>query len=195
MTQLPSIGKPAKHALEAIGITTLEQVSTLDTVSLLKIHGVDYKALTILEKALKDQNLAFQLPSSDDTVPQTDFAVIGSLNCDNAPKRKIIRDYLIAAASGNLPLLNTILSDSFYWIVPGKKPLEGKDLFIKMILKEQKELSTLEIKSILTHGKEGAAHGILTTKTGDKVYFSTIFRFKNHQKNAPISEITSFIIQ
>lgn len=195
MTQLPSIGKPAKHALKAIGITTLEQVSTLDKASLLKIHGVGPKALTILEKALKDQNLAFQLPSSDDTVPQTDFAVIGSLNCDNAPKRKIIRDYLIAAASGNLPLLNTILSDSFYWIVPGKQPLEGKDLFIKMIRKEQKELSTLEIKSILTHGKEGSAHGVLTTKTGDKVYFSDIIRFKNHQKNAPISEITSFIIQ
>ncbi|WP_086314394.1 hypothetical protein A5821_001961 [Enterococcus sp. 7F3_DIV0205] len=195
MTTLPNIGKPATNALKSVGITTLEQVSTLKKTTLLKMHGVGPKAISILEKALTDHHLTFQEQSVNDHLPQTEFAVICSLNCDNAPKRRMIRDYLLAAASGNQSLLESLLSDSFRWIVPGEPPLEDKAAFIKAVLKEKKELSTLEIQSILTHGKEGSAHGILTTKTGNKIYFSDIIRFKSNQKDAPISEITSFVIQ
>lgn len=195
MTTLPNIGKPATNALKSVGITTLEQVSTLKKTTLLKMHGVGPKAISILEKALTGHHLTFQEQSVNDHLPQTEFAVICSLNCDNAPKRRMIRDYLLAAASGNQSLLESLLSDSFRWIVPGEPPLEDKAAFIKAVLKEKKELSTLEIQSILTHGKEGSAHGILTTKTGNKVYFSDIIRFKSNQKDAPISEITSFVIQ
>ncbi|ALS02752.1 DNA-binding protein [Enterococcus silesiacus] len=195
MTKIPNIGKPATNALNSIGVTTLEQVSNLEKTTLRKMHGVGPKAISILEQSLTDHNLFFQDHSSSNVRPKTDFAVICSLNCDNAPKRRLIRDYLLAAASGNQPLLESVLSDSLRWIIPGKSPLEGKEAFIAAVVKEQTELSTLEIQSILTHGKEGSAHGILTTKTGEKIYFSDIIRFKSNQKDAPISEITSFVIQ
>ncbi|EOL44576.1 hypothetical protein [Enterococcus caccae] len=123
MTTLPNIGKPATNALESIGITTLEQVRLLDKATLLKIHGVGPKAVTILEKALTDHNWTF---FKNDSAPKTDFAVICLLSCDNAPKRRMIRDYLIAAASGNQSLLNSLLTDSFRWIIPGKESITGK---------------------------------------------------------------------
>lgn len=195
MTKLPNIGKPAENTLKTIGFTTIEQVSTLDKATLSKMHGVGPKAIKILEQALADHNLTFQNRFDNDEIPNTEFAVICSLNCDNAPKRRMIRDYLIAAASGNQQLLETILSDPFRWIIPGKRPVEDREVFIDTILQKQKNLSTLEIQSILTHGKEGSAHGILTTKNGDKIYFSDIIQFKNNQKDAPIVEVTSFVIQ
>ncbi|OJG72269.1 hypothetical protein RV12_GL000975 [Enterococcus quebecensis] len=193
--QLPSIGKPATNALKSNGYTTLEQVRTLDKATLLKMHGVGPKAITILEKALAEHNWTFQDSSLNKTMLESDFEVICSLNCDNAPKRRLIRDYLIALASGNQQFINSILADSFRLIIPGRNTLNGKEMFIRTILKEQKEIRTLHIQSILTHGKEGSTHGIITTKTGNIIYFSAIIRFVSNQKEAPISEVTAFMIQ
>lgn len=191
MTTLPNIGKPAKNALESIGFTTLEQVRLLDKVTLSKIHGVGSKAINILEKSLSDHNWTFR---TNDFSPKIDFAVICLLNCDNAPKRRIIRDYLVAVASGNQLLLDSLLTDSFRWIIPGKEPLTDKATFISKMCKNRKEISTLEIHSLVTHGKDGAAHGTITTKTGDKIFFSDNILFASHQKDARITQITSFIL-
>ncbi|MBO0473047.1 hypothetical protein IGL98_003073 [Enterococcus sp. DIV0840] len=195
MTKLPNIGKPATNALHSIGITTLEQISLLDRANLSKLHGIGSKAISILEKSLAEHKLFFQDSPKDVSLPKSDFTVLCSLNCDNAPKRRMIRDCIVAAASRNQYLLESMLSDSFRCIIPNKKAIEDKNTFIELILKETIEIGFLEIQSILTHGNEGSAHGIITTKAGAKIYFSIIIRFKSNQKDAQISEITSFLIQ
>lgn len=195
MTNLPNIGKPATNALHSIGITSLEQVSLFDKVTLLNLHGMGPKAIAILEQHLAEQNLFFQPSSNEASVPKCDFTVLCSLDCDNAPKRRLIRDYLIAAISGNQPLLDSMLADSFRFFIPNKKKIISKHSFITLILEKKIAIDRLEIHSILTHGKEGATHGTITTKTGNTCYFSAFIRFKSNQKDALISEITSFIIQ
>ncbi|MDA9472466.1 helix-hairpin-helix domain-containing protein [Enterococcus sp. 5H] len=194
MTTLPNIGKPAANALSSIGITTLEQVSTLDKTALSKIHGVGPKAIAILEKALAEQQLTFQSNQSNTLLPKTDFAIICPFKCDNAPKRRIIRDYLIASASANQSALETLISDSLEWIVSGDCQTIDKATFLTLICENRQDISSLEIHSILTHRKEGSAHGTITTKKGDKIYFSDIFRFTTNPKDPKINQITSFII-
>ncbi|MBX9246305.1 hypothetical protein ICW40_16025 [Actinotalea ferrariae] len=58
MTDLPNIGGPARGALEARGVDTLEQVATLSEKELLAIHGVGPKAVRILRAAAAEAGLS-----------------------------------------------------------------------------------------------------------------------------------------
>lgn len=194
MTELPNIGKPATNALQNIGITTLEQLTAYDEKNLLKIHGVGPKALTILKEALNMQQLTFKESLQKIDLPNVNFAILCPISCENAPKKRVIRDYLIASAAGDQDRLETLVADSLTWIVPGKTPLEGRTPFIKTVLTQQQDLSSLDIQSILTHGREASAHGILTDTKGNKTYFSDIYLFANSKKEAKISQITSFVL-
>jgi predicted flap endonuclease-1-like 5' DNA nuclease len=57
MTALPKIGRPAAAALEAIGITTLEEAAKLSEAQLLATHGVGPKAVRILREALAERGM------------------------------------------------------------------------------------------------------------------------------------------
>ncbi|MFF5792631.1 DNA-binding protein [Paeniglutamicibacter sp. NPDC012692] len=50
--ELPKIGAPATRALNAHGITTLEQAAALGEKALQALHGVGPKAIRILREAL-----------------------------------------------------------------------------------------------------------------------------------------------
>ncbi|KGL42396.1 DNA-binding protein [Listeria sp. SHR_NRA_18] len=194
MTKLPNIGKPATNALELLEITTLEQVAAHDEKTLLKIHGVGPKAIGILKEALADRGLAFNETSTESTTSGVDFAVFCDFNCDNAPKKRIIRDYLIASASGDRTALENVLEASFVWTVPGEFQIKGRDEFIAELIANLQEVSALEVQSLLSHGKEGSAHGTVTNKKGKHVYFSDIFTFQSNKPDAKISKLTSFVV-
>lgn len=185
MTALPQIGKPASRALNEINITTLEQVSKLDELNLSKLHGVGPKAINILKDALKDKGMSFS--NIDEDLRKLKFTVIGDLKCDNAPKRKIMRDLLIATTVGEEGTINELLTDDFVWHVPGEFDLKGKDNFIQEIKKHVQKVSSLEVKAMLSHGKEGSIHGTIISTTGEKVYFADMYTFENHKKDARIN--------
>lgn len=192
MTTLPQIGKLASRALNEINISTLEQVSKLDELNLSKLHGVGPKAINILKDALKDKGMSFS--NIDEDLRKLKFTVIGDLKCDNAPKRKIMRDLLIATTVGDESKINELLTDDFIWHVPGEFDLNGKDNFIHEIKKLLQKVSSLEVKTMLSHGKEGSTHGTIINTTGEKVYFADMYTFENHKKDARINTITSYIV-
>lgn len=49
---LPAVGAPAKRALEAAGVRTLDDVRRVGTDALADLHGVGPKALRLLREAL-----------------------------------------------------------------------------------------------------------------------------------------------
>lgn len=57
---LPDIGKVARRALAANGMTTLDQVALKTEAELLAIHGVGPKAVRILAEALAAQGKSFR---------------------------------------------------------------------------------------------------------------------------------------
>lgn len=79
-------------------------------------------------------------------------------------KKRVIRDYLIASASGDRTALENVLEASFVWTVPGEFQIKGRDEFIAELIANLQEVSTLEVQSLLSHGKEGSAHGTVTNK-------------------------------
>ncbi|MBO3079929.1 MULTISPECIES: DNA-binding protein [Mammaliicoccus] len=192
MTNLPKIGKPATIALNKINITTLEQVAQLDEHNLAKLHGMGPKAISILKEAFSEQGLAFS--QLDDDLKNVKFTVLGDLKCDNAPKRRIIRDIVIASLVGDEKYLNEWLTDDLVWKVPGSFELKGRKAFLDEINEHLQKVSSLEIKSMLTHGKEASTHGTIILNSGEEIHFAEMYEFENHKKDAKVKEITSYII-
>ena len=56
----PGIGKPALHALDDVGICTLDDAAKWQESELAALHGVGPKALGILKAALEAQGLSFR---------------------------------------------------------------------------------------------------------------------------------------
>lgn len=180
MTNLPKIGKPATNALNTINITTLEQVAQLDEHNLAKLHGMGPKAIGILKEALLEQGLSFS--QLDEDLKNVKFTVLGDLKCDNAPKRRIIRDIVIASIVGDEKCLTEWLTDDLVWNVPGSFELIGRKAFLEEINGHLQKVSSLEIKSMLTHGKEASTHGTIILNSGEEIYFAEMYEFENHKK-------------
>lgn len=174
MTNIPNIGKTAANALSSIGITELEHLKRIDENNLLKIHGVGPKAVNILKQALTGSNLKFK--QVEPLSYSTYFAVLGSLGCNNAPKREMIRDFIIASYKKDLHAVSDLCSEDFNTHIP----------------LADKNLSALEILTIITHGKEGAAEIIAVTADGEKHRFAYFINFENHKKNAKIINVSIY---
>ncbi|WP_088809748.1 MULTISPECIES: DNA-binding protein [Listeria] len=189
MTNLPKIGKPATSALEAEGITTLEQVVAYDEKTLLALHGVGPKAIEILRKALAESGLAFQTKYGNQA-----FTIIVPADCDNAPKRRIMRDYTIATAKADRKTLEALLVENFVWSVPGEFEIRGRTNFMNELFSHSEPIKSLELETIVSHGKLGSLNGTMIQKNGQHVYFADVFEFENHKKEARICKIISYVI-
>jgi len=189
-TELPKIGRPATNALQSIGVMTLEKVAEYDRTSILDIHGVGQKAIDRLDKALKEQGLSFK----NEKLSEIPFELVGDVACDNAPKRRIMLDFLLASALADKTKLSQIVVSNFIWKVPGAFELKSLDEFYNEIEAHSTEIKKIEVTHHLTHGKFGAMHGIQTNVNGMKIYFADFIEFESHSKNAKIKIVTSYVI-
>lgn len=192
MTAIPNIGKVALSALNHINIYSLEDLAQLDKQSLSKLHGVGPKAIGIIEKAFNEEKMNFakavELPF------KVDFAIQGDLGCNNATKREIIRDFILADAMLNNDALKELLSDDFIieWI--DNPSIKDQTSMIEDKEKKDNNISCLNIENILSHGKGGAANGWIYLKNGHKKYFADFYSFASHKKDAKINQLTRSII-
>ncbi|MCY1025964.1 DNA-binding protein, partial [Mammaliicoccus sciuri] len=72
--------------------------------------------------------------------------------------------------------------------------LKGRKAFLDEINEHLQKVSSLEIKSMLTHGKEASTHGTIILNSGEEIHFAEMYEFENHKKDAKVKEITSHII-
>lgn len=172
---LPSIGKPATNALNQLGIFHLEQLADLDEKNLSKIHGIGPKAVKILKEAMTEKALKFKDTEPLPFVPP--FAVLGDLSCNNAPKREIIRDFVIALHIGHPKKVDAYITD---------------DCELDSSITDKK-ISALNLLTIISHGKDGAAEGIIYLNSGQTISFAYFFKFENHKKTALIKEVTRYL--
>ncbi|MGE7925506.1 DNA-directed RNA polymerase subunit alpha C-terminal domain-containing protein [Viridibacillus arvi] len=54
------VSKPAVRALNSVGITTLEQLTTIDEKTLKALHGMGPKSIEVLKGALHENRLQFK---------------------------------------------------------------------------------------------------------------------------------------
>lgn len=190
MTELPKIGKAATQALNFIGIHHLEAVSKIDKVNLMKLHGVGPKAIKNLQEALDDIDLNFADPVE---LPfNSPFAILGSLGCDNAPKRRQIRDFIISRTLSDLVGMQeeVIEQAEFEYLSDRSYSLEE---LIDHINFKPAEIFSLQLEMLLSHGKEGSALSIISLKNGQQIWQADFFEFSSHSKSAKIKSVQTLL--
>ncbi|WP_229294246.1 DNA-binding protein [Staphylococcus kloosii] len=187
---LPKIGKPATNALINKNIATLEDVAKYDKQTLASFHGVGPKAIKILEENLEMHALTF----NDKQESDLPFKLSGDLKCDNAPKRRLMLDFLIATATLDNTLLDEVVHNDFIWEVPGAFTINDKDNFMKELSEHASSIESMTVIYNISHGKTGAINGYQEMKDGGKVYFADFMEFDSHKKDAKIKKVTSYVI-
>ncbi|UXV47611.1 DNA-binding protein [Staphylococcus aureus] len=187
---LPKIGKPATRALNSQGIYTLEDVSQYTKSSLMEMHGVGPKAISILEQALFQHQLHFKTEVHS-SLP---FLLTGDVSCNHVPKLQQMIDFIVATAVLDIELLRSLVTTSFIWSVPGHFDIYGPQILIQELSNYYKEIASLNIQSIITHSHFGSMHGSQILKNGTVIHFAHFFEFENHKKDAKLSKVTSYIV-
>lgn len=192
-TPIPNISATVNQSFQKHNITSLEQLTNIDEKSLLMLHGVGPKTINTLKASLKEANLSMlEEPFHPFT---TDFLVFGDLKCDNAPKRRIIRDYLIMLWMKDESRLGEVVNENVMINSIKQDSMEGIENLIKVINEEDESIISLEIPQILSHGKEGSAHGVVTFASGAQKYFAEFYQFESTKKDARIKRITRYTIE
>jgi len=116
-----------------------------------------------------------------------------SPDCGNAPRKKFLKDFNIAFATGDADFIIAHVSEEIEWIMIGDKHISGKEAFAKEIdMMKDHVAEEVVIHSIITHGREAAVNGEI--KMGGKTYaFCDVYRFTNTTKNI-IRGMNSYII-
>ncbi|MCR9227113.1 MAG: nuclear transport factor 2 family protein [Flavobacteriaceae bacterium] len=108
---------------------------------------------------------------------------------------EFLKEFNIAFAKGNLAFLMESVTDDVVWEIMGDKKMEGKQRFVDGLEQMKNEkASELVLHQILSHGKEGAANGIIIMENGKKYAFSDFYIFKG-AKGTKIKSITSYVVR
>ena len=117
-------------------------------------------------------------------------------DCGNAPKKMLLRDFNIAFARDDVAFILDNLDEEICWNMVGDRRIEGIEK-VKEVLHQMTNgprVKELHLHNIITHGKTGAANGILIFESGKQISFCDVYRFSSAGKNAKISEMTSYVI-
>ena len=121
--------------------------------------------------------------------------IIASPNCGNSPKMEFLKQFNIAFAEGNVEFLIEGVTEGIVWNVIGDKKIEGIEAFTAELERIQAvKASELKLNQILSHGKEGAANGMMIMENGNKYAFSDFYVFQS-TKGEKIKTITSYCIK
>lgn len=114
-------------------------------------------------------------------------------DCDNSPKRTIIKELNIAFAEANIPTLEELFHPDIEWDMVGDRKIKGLEEIIKFLenIKVKKAIA-LNLEQIITHGKYASAVGILTFKE-NKIAFHDHYEFTSAGSNK-LKKIVSFAI-
>lgn len=114
-------------------------------------------------------------------------------SCGNAPRHQIISSVLAAVFSWDESVITQWLHPEARWQIIGDRMLTGAGE-LKSWVDSLGSTQLLEFESILTHGREGSADGVLVDQQGTAVAFSHVFRFASTVKTAKILEVRSYFI-
>jgi limonene-1,2-epoxide hydrolase len=116
-------------------------------------------------------------------------------DCGNAPKKLFVKDFIVAIVSNDQAFINQNATDDIQWNRVGEQCIEGKDAVLAALQRTRaKTVAELTIYTIVTHGYNGVAEGLLKFKDGSKIAFCDVFRFRASTNNAPVKAITTYAV-
>ncbi|WP_022870916.1 hypothetical protein [Yaniella halotolerans] len=115
-------------------------------------------------------------------------------HCGNAPRKVVIRDFLIALYSGAVDETLGMLKDDVRWEIVGSNVLSGQ-AETRAWLMNQDSTQELKLHTVITHGTDCGADGVATYAQSRAVCFNHVILFAGHGKAAKIKEIRSYLIE
>ncbi|MGM7723728.1 nuclear transport factor 2 family protein [Metabacillus sp. Hm71] len=125
-----------------------------------------------------------------------DINVVCPEDCGNAPKKVVLKEFIIALAKKDVSFIFENVSDDIQWNKIGCEKIKGKDQFAAS-LQQMNDRAVREIKitNIITHGRSGAVSGTLLLEDNRKLEFCDVYMFTSAGKNSKIKEMTSYVIE
>ncbi|GAB3798868.1 hypothetical protein [Virgibacillus kimchii] len=121
--------------------------------------------------------------------------IISPSDCGNAPKKKVLRDFLVAFAVKDISFINEYTRVDIYWEIVNDMVIQGREEMVKLLDKRMVSPTLeLEIHTVITHGKTASANGTLKLENNRVYAFSNVFNFVSAGKNT-IKDITSYVIR
>lgn len=114
-------------------------------------------------------------------------------HCGNAPRKAVVRDFLIALYQRDEPAVLDRLRDDVQWDVIGSTQLHGHQA-VESWLKTQPDVSALHLLTIITYGTDCAADGRVVGDDGTQTAFSHVFSFAGHTKTAQLKTVRSYLV-
>src|SRR5690349_21623803 len=121
--------------------------------------------------------------------------IITQEDCGNAPKKLFVKEFIVAMVNNDLEFVGQNVADDIQWNMVGAEIIQGKDTFLKSLRRSRGgAILELTIHTIVTHGYDGVAEGVLKLKDGRMMAFCDVYRFKASTNNAPIKAISTYAI-
>jgi hypothetical protein len=106
-----------------------------------------------------------------------------------------LKDFIVAIVKNDGAFLARNTTDDIQWNVIGDQCFGGKrDILTALQQSRSDEIKELIINTIVTHGYDGVADGLLKFNDGRKVAFCDVYQFRASTNNAPIKAITTYAI-
>lgn len=116
-------------------------------------------------------------------------------DCNNAPRKQIVLDFILAVLTGQTASIQSYTSDSIQWHqINQNKVLNGPDELTEWVLNEKKHVIGLEVYQVITHGKFASINGVTTFKKSNHMEFSYVLTFSSAAKSAKIVDVKSYEI-
>lgn len=124
--------------------------------------------------------------------------VVCPVDCGNAPRKEILRDWNIAWAGGDASA-GELLADNIVYEPVGAPPIEGKAAVQAWLLEKHGTGFTvpdeLHIHNIITHGNTAALNASLIMNDGRRFDYCHVYLFNGFSKTAKLKRITAYGIE
>lgn len=122
--------------------------------------------------------------------------VICEENCNNAPKKQLLRDLMTALVNNDIAFFIEWVTEDVVWKIVGKHHILGSDSVKKELQKiHDLNITLLHIDNIITHGNVASLNGFIERENMEPIHFCHVYRFNGFGKKAKIKTITSYIIK
>ncbi|WP_116654992.1 nuclear transport factor 2 family protein [Pelagibacterium sediminicola] len=114
-------------------------------------------------------------------------------DCGNAPRKRIIRDLIVALYGGEVSKALSYLSENVNWQMIGSWGASDK-AEVGHHLSQQSRVVHLRIGTIITHGTDCGIDGEITFEDGRQAAFCHVLIFTGGAKSATIKTVRSYQI-
>lgn len=114
-------------------------------------------------------------------------------DCKNAPRKLVIRDFLVAFYQRDVDSLRAMLREDIRWEIVGSEAFDDLDQVLGWV-QQQAAVDELHITSVITHGTDCAADGWIIGADGTTTRFCHILVFAGHTKSAKIKTLRTYRI-